>query len=289
MMLNELLLHPQTLEQCTGLLISQPHALLVIGAAGSGKHTLATTLAATVLHIDPKNLRNYAYFHEINISGDGITIENIRALQQFLKLKVPQAHPKNTARVILIHNADGMRHEAQNALLKTLEEPPIDTCILLTSSQPESLLPTIRSRVTTLEILPVSQKQAEEYFKLSEGVVAKQYALARGQAGLLSALLTSTDHPLRTNVELAKNILTQPVSARLKRVEELAKDKNEIIGLLDAMLRISHAAMVAASTANKQKAVEQWHHKQAAILKALNSLKHNPNIKLLLDDLFIHI
>jgi adenylate kinase family enzyme len=71
-----------------------------------------------------------------------ILIEQIRNLDERL-VHMPGV---NTKRVVLIIEADQMTDEAANCFLKTLEEPPIDTVFTLTSSRPEYLLPTIRSR-----------------------------------------------------------------------------------------------------------------------------------------------
>ena len=71
-----------------------------------------------------------------------ILIEQVRILDERL-LHMPMVGKK---RVVLILEADRMTDDAANCFLKTLEEPPIDTVFILTSSRPEFLLPTIRSR-----------------------------------------------------------------------------------------------------------------------------------------------
>jgi replication-associated recombination protein RarA len=62
-------------------------------------------------------------------------------------------------RVVLIIEADRMTTEAANCFLKTLEEPPLDTFFILTSSRPSSLLPTIRSRCQHIRLTHLSSKQ----------------------------------------------------------------------------------------------------------------------------------
>ena len=65
-------------------------------------------------------------------------------------------------RVVLILNADQMTDEAANCFLKTLEEPPIDTIFLLTSSRPEFVLPTIRSRCRVVPFTHLGVAQIEK-------------------------------------------------------------------------------------------------------------------------------
>ncbi len=80
-----------------------------------------------------------------------IKISQIRALQERLSFKALEARRK----FAVIADADAMNVQAQNALLKTLEEPPEATTIILVSSAPQSLLPTIRSRCLKLSFAPL--------------------------------------------------------------------------------------------------------------------------------------
>src|SRR3989442_3006840 len=64
-------------------------------------------------------------------------------------------------KIVILDNADLLRREAANALLKTIEEPPPDSLIVLVSSRPEALLPTIRSRCQEIRFAPLAQDQVE--------------------------------------------------------------------------------------------------------------------------------
>jgi DNA polymerase-3 subunit delta' len=88
-----------------------------------------------------------------------ILIEQIRNLSERL-MHMPGV---GTKRVVLILEADRMTDEAANCFLKTLEEPPIDTVFVLTSSRPENLLPTIRSRC---RVVPFSHLNREQIAKI---------------------------------------------------------------------------------------------------------------------------
>lgn len=84
-----------------------------------------------------------------------ILIEQIRTLSERL-VHMPSVDAK---RVVLILEADRMTDEAANCFLKTLEEPPIDTIFVLTSSRPEYMLPTIRSRCQAVPFAYLSHEQ----------------------------------------------------------------------------------------------------------------------------------
>jgi len=288
---SKLLLHNKTSRDLVQLLKNNPNSILVTGVEGSGKETLAIQLASKLLRVPVKKLTSQAYFHHINPESDKISIEEVRSLKHFLKLKVPSSG-NVISRVVLIERAERMRTEAQNAILKTLEEPPSDTSIILTVSSVELLLQTITSRAQQLNILPISLNQANEYFRgfgKKGSDIAKFYALSQGQAGLLYSLLYNQTHPLIDNVDLAKQILSESTQMRLLRTDELSKDKQNIKLLINALVRITHAALVRSAMQNKNNAVQDWRERQSIVLACSAKMGHNPNTKLLLDDLFLTI
>ncbi len=287
--MTELLLHPQSRRDIENVIQNPIQALLIIGKQGSGTDYAASHLAMELL--GSTSLQNQPYYFEIGDEGTAISIEHIRELQQFLKLRVAGA-AKPVNRVVIIKKAGRMGAEAQNALLKTLEEPPAGSMLILTAHSSEELLPTIVSRVRTAPILPVSSDDAWEYFKekgISEASFKRSYALSGGGAGLLTALIHDEDNELVNAVALAKELLAQSVSSRLLRVEELAKDKAKLSLLLDGLYRICHAGLQASALKNADKAVQQWQVREKHVLEAFSSLKRNANTKLLLDNLFMHI
>ena len=105
----------------------------------------------------------------------GIRIASIRMLENRIKLSPNEGIYK----VYIIENAETMGIQAANAFLKTLEEPPNDTIIILTTSKPNSLLPTILSRCQKVPFLPVPRKTIEkelEENKFLENIEAKMFA-----------------------------------------------------------------------------------------------------------------
>lgn len=288
--MNNLLIHPSTRRQLARILESPPHAILLAGKSGSGKTTVAQHLAAGLLGISVDKLSSHPYSTVIDPNAPNITIDEIRELQQFLKLRVPSSSKRPVQRVVTIVRAERMRSEAQNAILKTLEEPPAGTVVVLTADNPALLLPTISSRTQLISILPVDKDQAKEYFSdVDAAAFNRSYALSGGQAGLLHALLHDTDHPLVHEVNRAKTLLAQTPAERLLMVDELAKDKQAVQQLLDALLRVTHAGLYAASSKQAVKAVSAWHSRHQAVLGSIEYMRKNANTKLVLDNLFLNI
>jgi DNA polymerase-3 subunit delta' len=122
-----------------------PHALLLTGPSGWGELALANWLALLIVRADVGlDAQTVAHPDLRWVGPDGamIKIDAIRELVDFAQGK-PQAGSRKAA---VVAEAHAMNRSAANALLKTLEEPPPGTHLLLVSSRPGQLLPTIRSR-----------------------------------------------------------------------------------------------------------------------------------------------
>jgi DNA polymerase III delta prime subunit len=287
--MNELLLHDTTRQAVSRLLAKRVHAIVLTGPAGSGKSTLAGAIARDVL--GKASLDREPYYRRYAPVDNTVTIEQMRDAQKFLALKTTGTGA--TRRVIVIERADTMAAEAQNAILKTLEEPPLDTMILLTASQPEKLLPTIRSRAQLVHITPPGQPVAEEYFGakgFTGPAVTKAYVLSAGMVGLMQAILENEhDNPLVQDIQAAKSLLQKTVFERLTVVDELSKQRERVTGLLTALKRICQGALEQAAQKQQTASVTSWHHRLQQTAEAEERFAKNANTKLLLTDLFLNL
>ena len=285
----DLLLHPQTRKAIEQVTESQTHALLITGEPGAGKLTIAFGIAKELLQA--KNLDNAPYFSHIHDASKALGIEQIRELQKFMQLKTTGS--SSIRRVAIIEGADSLTHEAQNALLKLLEEPPVDTVLILTADQAQKLRPTVRSRVQSIQIVAPSKQDTSAYFTKKGHAsldIEKNYSISNGQIGLLTALLDGKeDHVLAKQITIAKQLYSMTTFQRLAKVDEIAKQKESLGDLLYAFKRICTSALEQAATRGQIKEVKSWHRQLNLITDAENSLSHNPNTKLLLTDLFISI
>ena len=146
------------------------HAYLVTGPPGSGKQALAAEVASLVNGTPVKEVFS-AKAREIFIAGPEsksrrISIEQIRKLEHTLQMRAANSRRK----VAIISNADRLGDAAANAFLKTLEEPPSDSLLLLLSGLPEALPGTILSRCIAIALAPDTQvhskKEEEKLAKL---------------------------------------------------------------------------------------------------------------------------
>ncbi|QQR68507.1 MAG: DNA polymerase III subunit delta' [Alphaproteobacteria bacterium] len=127
-----------------------------------------------------------------------IPVDSVRQLGDFLSKATSRA---GGWRVVIVDGAQSLNRHGQNALLKNLEEPPGRSLILLTTTHPQSLLPTIRSRCRVLPLLPLTPAEMNEVLRgqtddLSPSDLSLMTALAQGAPGRLLALLEAGGPPL---------------------------------------------------------------------------------------------
>ncbi|QDH12931.1 DNA polymerase III subunit delta' [Formicincola oecophyllae] len=173
------------------------HGWLLTGREGIGKKTLAYQMARLVLgaddHESPAGRRVSAGAHGDLLelapaepkgqgrSGPVIKVDDVRAMRQFLRRTPIEAG----WRVVIVDGAEHLNLNAANALLKTLEEPPPRTLILLLTAQPGRLLPTVRSRCRTLALRPLSEQAMAT---LLPGLDQRLLSLAEGSPGQALAM-----------------------------------------------------------------------------------------------------
>lgn len=179
------------------------HFYLISGPEGSGKHTLAKLLAASILctgenkpclHCHPcRKVMDNTHPDFITVDDPEkktVTVDLIRQARADMFIQPNESDYK----IYLFPRAQDMRVEGQNALLKVLEEPPKYGVFILLTDNPDKLLPTVRSRCTELKLLSVPEKLLRqtltlEYPKASQEDIAAAIARSGGFLGQAKKLL----------------------------------------------------------------------------------------------------
>lgn len=285
--MNGIVLHDLTEQQLGSFLKRPSHAALLVGPGGSGKLTLAKQLAEKVLDISEGKFDDHPYTaHTASIEGKAIGIDQARQLEKFLGLKVPASKLYN--RAILIEDGHLLTIEAQNALLKTLEEPPKDTIVIMTAKNEQALLPTIRSRMQAIRVKQPMQSQLTEHFAskgIAERNVQQAYRISGGLPGLMTALLEDSEHPLLAATERARALLGQSTYERLLSVDELSRNKSLA---LDTLFILGQMAHVSLQGANAQSA-RRWRKVMESSYRAADMLTNSAQPKLTLTKLMLDL
>lgn len=173
------------------------HAYLFLGGAGAGKRLIANTFAKALQCEGEKrpcdsckschafnhgNHPDVIYFQPLK-NGKTYTIEDVREqLLETVDLKPFQYEKK----IYIIEKADTLNIQSQNALLKTLEEPPAHAVFLLLAERAEAFLPTILSRVVVMKIRPLSAETIADYLMQAGHLAEESHILsayAQGRIG----------------------------------------------------------------------------------------------------------
>lgn len=219
------------------------HSYIFCGTEGIGKKIIAKELAKKILCLKEKandcNCKSCIEFDSDNNpdfqlieSVDGkIKIEQIRQMQR----KVAEKPIISNNKVYIIDNADTMTIEAQNCLLKTLEEPPEYITIILICTNEGNLLSTIKSRCTRMQFEPIKDEEIKEYVKTKlpdEQISEKLIELAQG--GIGKAIKLNEKKDIYENIE---NILVSMQCRDLIDIVQMSeviyKSKEEIKSILE--------------------------------------------------------
>jgi len=175
------------------------HAYLISGPAGSGKRGLTSDLSALVTGTKAGDVfasqPSGVFLAEPESKSRRIVIEQVRALEHALQMRSSGGRRK----VAIVADADRLQPQAANAFLKTLEEPPNDSLLLLLSAMPEVLPDTILSRCIAVPLvadekaaLSAEEEELVELLATAVGPATKgvqpAYRLARGFHRLLGQI-----------------------------------------------------------------------------------------------------
>ena len=163
---------------------------------------------------------------EKNYSGNEYPVEVIRRIEELLYLKTFEGKRK----IFIIDDADSINLSAANAFLKTLEEPPDDSTIILISENPDSLPETIRSRCINIRFYPLSIEETKEVIHKNKDIESKEInllvKLSSGRPGVIIS------YDLMKKKERFEKLLSNMITPS----KETWADKEEMESWLDIAL-----------------------------------------------------
>ncbi len=238
-----------------------PHALLIVGDRGIGKRTLASIIAKALVcsgenppcgKCSSCTKAERGTHPDITILGcdsSSIKVDPIRDLKRDALLRPNDAERK----VYIIHNAGSMTHEAQDAFLKILEEPPSFTFFILLCVSYSDLLPTIVSRTAHIALSPLGEADMLRVIheKLPEMSEEEARVLAKSSDGVCSFLSEEANIAALENAKsIAEAIISSDEFELYKAFSPLEKSERDLlIATLDELIVLLRDSIVLSSNA----------------------------------------
>jgi DNA polymerase-3 subunit delta' len=230
------------------------HAYIICGEADSGRRSLALSYAKTLQceegGVDPcnqckscKQVDSGNHPDLIFVEQEKPTVVSVKDIRDNVINTIDIKPYSGKYKIYIIESGELMTIEAQNALLKTIEEPPEYGIIIILTTTLDRLLPTIISRCITLSTKPVKERDIFEYlvenFKLDEKKANFCVEYAQGNLGKAIKLATNEDYDrlVKSVIQLETNIYKMDGEAIAAVIEDCDKHYKVTIGeYLDLMM-----------------------------------------------------
>ena len=226
------------------------HAYIFGGEHGSGKKLLASLFAMTLQcqehGIEPcmkcascKKALNKNHPDIINITHEKPNSIGIDEIRDQLINDVGIKPYESPYKIYIVNDADKLTLQAQNALLKTIEEPPAYAVVMLLADNPDALLPTITSRCVILSLKPVGDRLVKDYLMdrmhIPDYQAEVQASFAQGNVGKAQQMANSTEFTELTEnaLRILKHSREMEVYELVDAIKIMSAEKQNIYDYLD--------------------------------------------------------
>jgi DNA polymerase-3 subunit delta' len=243
------------------------HAYIFTGPKGIGKKTVAGIFSSILLCSNPKVYKScgeciscrmlthgsHPDFYQIGIEGKSIGVDDIRNMQNDMIARPLYGNKK----VCLINDAGSMTDQAQNSLLKTLEEPPWYAVIILITSNYDALLGTVRSRAVRYDFKKNSYEEVRSLLdsRFGNNGLVNSF-IASYSEGIIGRALELADNrefiSIRDSVfKSLLNVSSRKLSDIFELYSFFEKNKNNIDTILNIMVSFYRDILILKKTGNE--------------------------------------
>ena len=236
-----------------------PHALLIEGEVGSGRKTLAKMISRAAVcrsggerpcgTCDACRKSEHPDITVYGLESGSLSVDAVRAMRQEAYVLPNEA----AYRVMILADAQMMTPQAQNALLKILEEPPRHVIFILTCENRTQMLETIRSRCVCVSLEPVEWDEAKPVLcarlpRADVDELCRAHSLFGGRIGrVLDAMQDGTfRRVLELTPQFAEAIIAPTELPLLRLTATLEKDKELTVGVLTGLKLVFRDALTLA-------------------------------------------
>lgn len=271
---------------------SVSHSYIFSGISGIGKFLFAKEFAKAILctgEQKPCNKCNSCESIENGNNPDLIIIDeqtNSIKTEQIKELTsdVLEKPIKGNKKIYIINNSENMTKEAQNALLKTLEEPPEYAIIILVTSNENLLINTIKSRCIKILFNNLNDEEILEYFERKHEEINKQMVSTFGGSIEKAINLKDKIEIYEKIKNIFENIEQLNVLEILRLKDDVLNDKDEIFSILDYINTCFYNKMI-----KHISKAEQYNKCIQAVEEAKTRLRRNSNYDMTIDNLLFAI
>ena len=268
------------------------HSYMFSGREGIGKKLFAKIFAKMILCLSedkPCNTckscisfegENHPDFMQINADdGKSIKIEQIRLMQE----KVVEKPIISNKKVYIINDAELLTKEAQNCLLKTLEEPPEYVIIILIVSNESKILNTVKSRCVKIEFEKISDEEINNYLE-KQGISKLTNIMLKQCDGSLKMALNIGEKTEEYNTleKIINNMEKENIAAIWNNAEILYKSQDEIFDYLDYINVILYNKLLKINKISYVNCIEK-------VEKIKKNLLANANYNMCIDNLLLEL
>ena len=268
------------------------HSYMFSGREGIGKKLFAKIFAKMILCLSedkPCNTckscisfegENHPDFMQINADdGKSIKIEQIRLMQE----KVVEKPIISNKKVYIINDAELLTKEAQNCLLKTLEEPPEYVIIILIVSNESKILNTVKSRCVKIEFEKIPDEEINNYLE-KQGISKLSNIMLKQCDGSLKMALNIGEKTEEYNTleKIINNMKKENIGAIWNNGEILYKSQDEIVDYLDYINVILYNKLLKINKISYVNCIEK-------VEKIKKNLLANANYNMCIDNLLLEL
>ncbi|KXZ40637.1 DNA polymerase-3 subunit delta' [Alkalithermobacter thermoalcaliphilus JW-YL-7 = DSM 7308] len=227
------------------------HGYIFHGPSGVGKKEFAIEFAKLMLNT--QKIENSPDIKILNPEGAYFKVSQIRQITVDISVR-----PYSNKKIYILNQADKMTIQAQNALLKTLEEPPSYAVIILITDNIYSLLDTIKSRCEIVRFTLLPQQEIENYLIQKENIPKDRARfISCFSSGILSRAL---DFIYKENIDEYRNFIVEFINTLFKqekipvldKVKDMESYKENIYNILDIMMAYFRDSLIVKEEGDEQ-------------------------------------